>query len=218
MVTLAMAVLGSCGTRVRQDDPLFPPLALREALVNALCHRDYSLPGGAVSVAIFDDRLEISSTGGLPFGLKVDDLRRDHQSLPRNPLVANVFYLRGLIERWGRGTQKIVELCVQAGHPEPEFEERTGEVVVRFIRSGYVPPHRVTHDLTDRQRRILHVLRDGGRLRSGEIRGKMAPSPAPSSLRDDLNLVRRLGLIEGAGWGVGARWWLRNPEPSNRTE
>jgi ATP-dependent DNA helicase RecG len=49
-----------------------------------------------------------------------------------------VFYLRGLIERWGRGTQKIVELCVQAGHPEPEFEERTGEVVVRFIRSGYI--------------------------------------------------------------------------------
>lgn len=128
----------------RQDEPLFPPLALREALVNALCHRDYSIPGGAVNVAIFDDRLEISSTGVLPYGLTVADLKRNHQSLPRNPLLANVFYLRGLIERWSRGTQKIVELCVRAGHPEPEFEERASEFVVRFIPSGYVPPHRVS--------------------------------------------------------------------------
>ena len=81
-----------------------------------------------------------------------------------------MFYLRGLIERWGRGTQKIVELCVQAGHPEPEFEERAGSVTVRFIPSGYTPPHRVSHNLTERQRRILHVLRDGDRRRSQYIR------------------------------------------------
>src|SRR5260370_205857 len=57
------------GVLERIDEPLFPPLALREALVNALCHRDYSIAGGAVSVAIYDDRVEISSTGLLPFGL-----------------------------------------------------------------------------------------------------------------------------------------------------
>jgi ATP-dependent DNA helicase RecG len=195
----------------RQDEPLFPPLALREALANALCHRDYSIAGGAVSVAVFDDRLEISSTGLLPFGLSVEDLKRPHQSLPRNPLLASVFYLHGLIERWGRGTQKIVELCVKAGHPEPEFEERAGEVVVRFLPSGYVPPHRVSHDLTERQRRILHILRDGGRLRSSAIRAPLTPSPSATALRDELNLLRNLGLIEGSGHGAGARWWLRSP-------
>ena len=68
------------GVLERIDEPLFPPLALREALVNALCHRDYSIAGGAVSVAIYDDRLEISSTGLLPFGLTVADLKRDHES------------------------------------------------------------------------------------------------------------------------------------------
>jgi len=147
----------------RQDEPLFPFLALREALVNALCHRDYSIPGGAVSVAVFDDRLEIISTGILPSGLTVADLMKDHVSKPRNPNLAEVFYRRGLIERWGRGTQKIVDLCVRAGHPAPEFEERAGDLIVRFIPSGYVPPHRVEHDLTDRQRRVLHFLRDGQR-------------------------------------------------------
>ena len=124
----------------REDEPLFPLEALREALVNALCHRDYSIAGGAVSLAIYDDRLEIWSDGGLPFGLKPEDLKRDHPSRPRNPLIAKVFYLRGVIERWGRGTQKIVELCVKAGHPEPEFGEQAGAVWVRFLPSGYIAP------------------------------------------------------------------------------
>jgi ATP-dependent DNA helicase RecG len=200
------------GLLERQDEPLFPPLALREALVNALCHRDYAIPGGAVSVAIFDDRVEIISTGLLPFGLTVADLKRNHESHPRNLLLANVFYLRGLIERWGRGTQKIVELCVQAGHPEPEFEERAGAVVVRFVPKTYTPPHRVSHDLTDRQRRVLHVLRDGKRLRSKEIRSQLAPMPSATILRDELNFLRGLGLIEGSGHGAGARWWLSEPQ------
>lgn len=144
----------------RADAPLFPPVALREALVNAFCHRDYSIVGSSVSLAIYDDRLEIWSDGTLPFGLSVDDLKRDHLSRPRNPLIAEVFYRRGLVERRGRGTQKIVELCVQAGHPEPEFVEQAGAVGVRFLPSGYIAPHRVAHDLTTRQREILQTLAD----------------------------------------------------------
>ena len=54
-------------------------------------------------------------------GFTPEVLKKDHTSLPRNPLIASVFYARGLIEKWGRGTQKIVQLCVAAGHPEPEF-------------------------------------------------------------------------------------------------
>ena len=68
------------------------------------------------------------------------DLKRKHISAPRNPLIAGVFYRRGLIEQWGRGTQKIVDWCVAAGQPEPEFEEQAGAVVVRFLPSGYNPP------------------------------------------------------------------------------
>ncbi len=199
------------GMMARQDEPLFPALALREALVNAFCHRDYSIAGGAVTVAVFDDRLEIGSTGLLPNGLTVEDLKRTHQSQPRNPILANVFYLRGLIERWGRGTQKIIELCVKAGHPEPEFVEQAGEVIVRFLVSGYVPPHRISHDLTDRQRRILHALRSGEQVRLSQIRAVMTPLLSATVLRDELTLMRNFGLIEGSGRGAGARWWLARP-------
>src|SRR5262249_43853057 len=122
----------------RADEPFFPIEALREALVNAFCHRDYSNPGGGVSLAVFDDCLEIWSDGHLPFGITVEDLKSEHRSRPRNPLIAEAFFRRGLVERWGRGTQKIVELCTLAGHPEPEFLEQTAAVGVRFLASGYV--------------------------------------------------------------------------------
>lgn len=148
------------------------------------------------------------SAGTLPFGLTVEDLRRDHVSKPRNPLLAELFFRRGLIERWGRGTQKIIDLCVQAGHPAPEFAERAGDVVVRFIPKGYTPPHRIEHNLTERQRRVLFALRDGSQKGSRAIRDAIDPSLPATTLREDLNLLRKLGLIDGSGRGQGAVWWI----------
>ena len=192
----------------RVDEPLFPTGALREALVNAFCHRDYSLSGGAVSLAIYDDRLEIWSDGTLPFGLTVSDLKRNHLSRPRNPPIAEVFYKRGLVERWGRGTQKIVELCVQAGHPEPEFVEQAGAVGVLFYPSGYIAPHRVEHDLTTRQREILLFLSRTGSAKFGEIWDHLGRSMGERTLRDDLLHLKRLGLVTSHGRGRGALWNL----------
>ena len=119
--------------RLEREEQLAIPLpALREALVNALCHRDYSQQGAAISLAIFDDRLEIWSEGGLPFGLEPDALKREHASRPRNLLIADVFFRRGLIERWGRGTQVIVEECQRAGCTEPSYRVSGGCFVVTF--------------------------------------------------------------------------------------
>jgi len=196
------------GRLERIDEPLFPVAALREALVNAFCHRDYTITGSSVSVAIFDDRLEIWSDGMLPFGLKVEDLKRNHRSLPRNQLIADTFFRRRLVERWGRGTQMIVELCVKAGHPEPEFVEETGAFGVRFLPSGYIAPHRVAHDLTERQREILEVLAQEESIPLREIRARIASSPAERTLQKDLALLRELGIVDAAGRGRGARYWL----------
>ena len=190
----------------REDEPLFPLEALREALVNAFCHRDYTIAGGSVSLAIYDDRLEIWSDGTLPFGLKPEDLKLEHSSRPRNPLIANAFYLRGIIERWGRGTQKIVELCVKAGHPEPEFGEQAGSVWVRFLPSGYIAPHRVAHDLTGRQREILQIIATVQSLPFRKIRNELRNPPPDRTLREELLHLKRLGLIDLEGFGRGAVW------------
>ncbi len=76
----------------RIDEPLYPPLATREALANALCHRDYSIVGGSIGIAIYDDRLEVTSSGSLHFGLTPEKLFAPHESRPWNPLIARTFY------------------------------------------------------------------------------------------------------------------------------
>jgi ATP-dependent DNA helicase RecG len=196
------------GKLERQDIPLYPPLALREALVNAICHRDYTIAGGAIYVAIFDDRLEVISAGLLPPGITVAELKRDHQSKLRNPLIAGVFYRSGLIEQWGRGTQRIVDWCVAAGQPEPEFEERVGDVVVRFRPSGYHPPLRVSHDLSDRQRQILAILSDRRSWKVHDILSRLENPPGLRMLQLDLRMLREFRLVQTKGRGGNARWWL----------
>ena len=196
------------GRLERIDEPLFPLAALREATINAICHRSYTHAGGAVSISIYDDRLEIWSDGTLPFGLVPADLKRKHESRPRNPLIASVFYRRGLIDQWGRGTEKIVELCTKAGHPEPDFGEQAGSVWVRFVPSTYIAPHRVAHDLTARQREILSILASAPQFALREIRAKMTAPPADRTLRDDLLHLKRLGLVKSGGHGRGAHWSL----------
>lgn len=197
----------------RQDKPLFPLDALREALVNALCHRLYTRPGGAISVAVFDDRLEIWSDGILPFDQQPEELKKNHRSQPRNPDITNVFYRRGLIEHWGRGTQKIVALCVQAGHPEPEFFQQAGSFVVRFIPKGYVAPTSVAHPLTERQRQILNALAYSVDLSFLEIKTKILNPPADRTLQEDLYHLKILNMIHSRGRGRNARWYLvRNPK------
>ena len=191
----------------RQDSPLYPPMAIREALINAICHRDYSIAGGAISLAMYDDRLEIASTGTLPQGLSVEDLKKSHYSMPRNPLLADVFYRRGLIELWGRGTQKMLQLSMEAGSQEPQFEQRAGEFIVRFFSPSYTPPVSEGFDLTERQRRIIHLLREG-QAQFGEIKRLVAPDLSDTALRNDLKALRELGIIHSKGSGRGTRWLL----------
>ena len=193
----------------RVDDPLYPPEALREALANAFCHRDYTIGGGSVAVAIYDDRLEVTSSGTLHFGLTVEQLFLPHESLPWNPLIAHVFYRRGIIEQWGRGTIKMAELTRMAGLPKPEIEDAGGYVTVRFRPDRYVPPQRVGRDLTERQQAILVLLDQADRgLALREIIAQLEPQVTQRQVREDLAILRTLTLVVASGHGRGARWEL----------
>jgi len=193
----------------RVDDPLYPPAALREALANAFCHRDYSIGGGSIAIGIYDDRLEITSSGILHFGLTPEALFLPHESLPWNPLVARVFYRRGVIEAWGRGTIRIAELTARAGLPRPEIESTGGCVTVRFRPTRYVPPQRVAQNVTDRQQQVLLCLSqvtEGLALR--DIRQAVGGDIPDWEIKNDLAALKQLGLVASAGHGRGARWVL----------
>ena len=108
--------------REREDLPTYLPAVTREALANALCHRDYAQASGSLALAMYDNRLEITNPGGLHFGLTPQALTTPHESRPWNPLIAGVFYRAGIIESWGSGTVRMLESCRAAGRPLPTWE------------------------------------------------------------------------------------------------
>lgn len=193
----------------RVDDPLYPPEALREALANALCHRDYAAGGGSVSLALYDDRLEIGSTGPLPFGQTPQDLMKPHPSRPWNPLIASVFHRRGIIESWGRGTLRMAELTQRAGLVAPEIEAGVGEVIVRFRPTSYVAPQRVGHDLSPLQRQILQALADNGPSALSEVMSQLPPNTVRRTVQENLKLLAQLEQVESAGRRRWTRWKLK---------
>ena len=121
------------GNPKRQESPLYPEDAVREALINALVHRDYSATSGGVSVHIFPRRMEIWNTGPLPEDVTVENLQKGQQlSVLRNPDIAHVIYLRGLMEKAGRGGRLMAQLCKDAGLPPPVWKADSSGVTLTF--------------------------------------------------------------------------------------
>ena len=112
----------------REDVPEIAPEALREAVINAFCHRDWRDPE-SVRVAIYTNRVEIRNPGSLPEGLTVERMRQGHISRRRNPLVADLLRRVHLVEAWGRGMPLILEKA-----PHVEFEDVAGIFIARFAR------------------------------------------------------------------------------------
>ena len=117
---------------MREEHLDVPVRALREALINALCHRDYDIHQCSIGIAIYDDRIEIESPGLLPHQLTPKTIKRAHKSYPRNEVLANVLYQTTYLEKWGSGVKRIIEVCEEEGSPEPFWTEEAGYTVVTF--------------------------------------------------------------------------------------
>ena len=199
----------------RIDEPLYPPLATREALANALCHRDYSIGGGSVGIAVYDDRLEVTSSGSLHFGLTPEKLFAPHESRPWNPLIARTFYRRGIIEEWGSGTLKMATLTGAAGLPMPEIEDDGGAVTVRFRHgielraTAEVGPATGSAKLSVARlsERILTLLDDADQgLARRAIRTRLGPGVSERQVRRALEELKTRGLVLSPGRGRSGRW------------
>ena len=199
----------------RIDEPLYPPLATREALANALCHRDYSIGGGSVGVAVYDDRLEVTSSGSLHFGLTPEKLFAPHESRPWNPLIARTFYRRGIIEEWGSGTLKMADLASSSGLPVPEIEDDGGAVTVRFRHgielraAAEFGPATGSAKLSVARlsERILTLLDDADQgLARREIHTRLGPGVSERQVRRALEELRDREVVASPGRGRSGRW------------
>lgn len=193
----------------RVDKPALPTLAVREALVNAICHKDYIDNSGYISIAIFDDRVEIWNNGTLPSKLKLEDLKRAHDSILRNKLIAKVFYLRGYIETWGTGTTRMIDLCKRDAIPDPIFSERTGGFIVTFKLASPIGGKVIQQlVLTSRQQEILKILKKF-QLSSVQLTKKLNGLPAVRTVQVELLQLENMGLIQREGKARATIWRLK---------
>ncbi len=126
--------------------PELPIDAVKEAIVNAVCHRDYT-SNASVQIMLFRNRLEIWNPGQLPYGLTVQILHGPHKSLPTNPLIADPMYWKGYIEKVGTGTEDIIEKCCDYGLKTPEFyQEEDFRVVIWRAGEEQSDPRRSKDD------------------------------------------------------------------------
>jgi len=119
---------------VRDEYLEVPAEALREVVLNALCHRQYERYNLTIGIAIYDDRIEIENPGILPPQITPENILQPHISYPYNPLIANVLYSTTYIENWGSGVKRIMEACQKRGVAAPTWTVNGGFVVVIFKR------------------------------------------------------------------------------------
>jgi ATP-dependent DNA helicase RecG len=182
----------------------YPREAMREALINAVIHRDYSIAGGRIRIFMFDDRIEFYSPGDLLPGVTVEKMQRlESQSKLRNPVIVEVFRdLGGFIEKMGTGIQRMARAMQEHGLAIPRFEELGGEFRLTLVGPGEGFMEKADalarqREINNRQRQVLAYLRERGRITRQEYEDLtgVRHSLANRELRDlvDKGLICRSG-------------------------
>jgi ATP-dependent DNA helicase RecG len=192
---------------VREDKSEYPSFAVREALVNAVCHRDYQLTGRRIEIRMFDDRMEVISPGGLPGYITVDNIVEEHFS--RNPRLVHGLFQWGFIEELGLGVDRMIEDMVNAGHPPPEFRDApyAFTVTLRNTRVRRAIPSWESN-MNERQLQALSHIQEKGRITNRAYR-ELCPDVSAETLRLDLvDLVER-GILLKVGAKRGTYYILK---------
>lgn len=184
----------------------YPLGALREAVANALLHRDYTSQS-SIMIRVFDDHVTITSPGSLPEGVTLADLYHEpHPSRRRNVLLADGFYYAGIVEKWGSGTTRMARLCAAQNLPGPEFTATPYEFTVTFYKDPYTPERLQCKGLTDGQIRIVQYIREHSSITNREVRALLSISD--EAARKMLNSLLEHAIIQSEGQGRNLRYIL----------
>lgn len=198
---------------IRQDKFELPPAAIREMICNAICHRSY-MDEGMIQVSVFDDRLEVSSPGVLCRGLTLKDALKG-RSKPRNKVIAEVFSRMGIIEKWGTGLQRIVDLAKQEGLKEPVFENNDSffRVILYRGKEETAPKTIQTTDQTTDQtvqtteQKIMNAIAEKPMITRKELAEKTGLSE--SGVKWQLDKLKKEQKILRVGGTFGGHWVVK---------
>jgi ATP-dependent DNA helicase RecG len=203
----------------RVTDYPIPRPALREAVLNAIVHRDYTT-GIPIQIKVFPDCVIVYNDGRLPENWTVSNLLCKHRSRPYNTKIAYTFYRSGYIETWGRGIEKITDACRDAGKREPLFEVSPSEISVTF----YIDVKESTNDVrfgekfveNAAQEKIMEIMRS-------------KPTTSAKTIADEIGLsargveksileLKNAGLVERVGAAKGGHWVVNVKGANEKTE
>jgi len=185
----------------RIESDVYPLPALREMILNALVHRTYM--GAPLQLRVYENKLSLWNEGTLPEGLSSESLKRNHNSYPRNPFIADVCFKAGYIDSWGRGTIKIIDSCREANLPEPQINEMDGGMITVLFseETKETTPqvtlqatHQVTHQVTPQVESLIKLIET--EHTRAEIQEKLNLSDRKNFTESYLKPALENGLIE----------------------
>ncbi|HNZ62061.1 MAG TPA: ATP-binding protein [Paludibacteraceae bacterium] len=194
---------------VRKEDLEIPEAVLREAIINALIHRDYMIPA-QTQLRVYDDKIWLWNAGKLPEGISIEQLKKPHASYLRNPLLADIFYKAGYIESWGRGTLNIIDYCTSANLPEPEMSEEMNGFLLVIHKYGEgsekIPEttQKSPRKVPEKSQKILNALKENPFLSRKQLALNLGESE--HTIQSRLRKLQKEGIIKRIGTAKGGHW------------
>ena len=189
----------------RTELPEIPEAALREAIINAIVHKDYA--EACTQVKIYPDSISIWNNGELNYKLTIEKLKKKHASFSRNELIAETFFQACLIEKWGYGTVKIMDECTKAGLPDPLFELSAGGMQLTFLKDILNEEYLRKLQLNDRQINAVLFVKEYGTITNSEY--QKLTNASKRTVTTDLQVLTEKGLLFRTGaTGKGTRYSL----------
>jgi ATP-dependent DNA helicase RecG len=189
----------------------YPEAALREAVLNAIAHKDYS-SGSPIQIKVYrEGGLFIWNDGEMPNNWTIETLSVTHGSKPRNPDISNTFFRAGMVESWGRGISKILEECTLAGVPKPYFDLEMGGVDVRFSPKAMIEMSgETTRKTTQKVRdKILEISKESPTIGRKEIATSIG-NITEDGVKYQLDKLKTENELERIGPDKGGYWQVKN--------
>ena len=187
----------------------YPIEAVREALHNAVAHKDYT-GGTPIQISVYPDKIMIWNFGQLPENWTIETLQKKHSSVPHNPDISNAFFRIGYIEAWGRGIRKMNEKCAESGLPQPLYYYESSGFWVVFRKDVINEDDLRARGLNDRQIKAVLYVKEKGRITNSEYQ-KLNETSDRTASREISELVKE-NLFEQAGsFGAGSFYKLKTP-------
>ena len=211
----------------RVENFAYPKEGVREAILNAIAHKDYS-KFTPIQIRVYDDKLMIANDCIFPNDWTLEDLMKPHKSRPLNPLIANAFFRAGFIESWGRGIQKISDSCIEAGNKQPEYNIKSEDFTIIFsagtpqlttqsttqslTKTALQTTPQSTTQLTTQSKiienKILEILKTEPNTSQRQIAIKIGETY--NKVRYHMLNMLNSGIIEKKGNNRSSRWKIKN--------